>query len=44
MVSNEFTTTTSTVVIRFATRDQIGHLEACAESFAKRGLHFGLLT
>lgn len=28
-----------TVVIRFATRDQIGHLEACAESFAKRGLH-----
>lgn len=28
-----------TVVIRFASRDQIGHLEACAESFAKRGLH-----
>lgn len=27
-----------TIVIRFATRDQIGHLEACAESLARRGL------
>ncbi|MFQ5852898.1 MAG: LLM class flavin-dependent oxidoreductase [Candidatus Binatia bacterium] len=28
----------STVVIRFASRDQIGHLEACAESLSLRGL------
>jgi alkanesulfonate monooxygenase SsuD/methylene tetrahydromethanopterin reductase-like flavin-dependent oxidoreductase (luciferase family) len=28
-----------TIVIRFATRDQIGHLEACAEALAKGGLH-----
>jgi len=27
-----------TVVIRFATRDQMGHLEACAEALARRGL------
>jgi alkanesulfonate monooxygenase SsuD/methylene tetrahydromethanopterin reductase-like flavin-dependent oxidoreductase (luciferase family) len=28
-----------TIVIRFATRDQIGHLEACAEALARRRLH-----
>lgn len=28
-----------TIVIRFATRDQIGHLESCAEALARRGLH-----
>jgi alkanesulfonate monooxygenase SsuD/methylene tetrahydromethanopterin reductase-like flavin-dependent oxidoreductase (luciferase family) len=27
-----------TIVIRFATRDQTGHLESCAESLARRGL------
>jgi alkanesulfonate monooxygenase SsuD/methylene tetrahydromethanopterin reductase-like flavin-dependent oxidoreductase (luciferase family) len=27
-----------TMVIRFATRDQLGHLESCAESLARRGL------
>jgi alkanesulfonate monooxygenase SsuD/methylene tetrahydromethanopterin reductase-like flavin-dependent oxidoreductase (luciferase family) len=30
-----------TIVIRFATRDQIGHLEACADALARRGLHSG---
>jgi len=27
-----------TVVIRFATKDQLGHLEACAEALTRRGL------
>jgi probable F420-dependent oxidoreductase len=27
-----------TIVLRFATRSQIGHLESCAESLARRGL------
>jgi alkanesulfonate monooxygenase SsuD/methylene tetrahydromethanopterin reductase-like flavin-dependent oxidoreductase (luciferase family) len=27
-----------TIILRFATRDQIGHLDSCAESLARRGL------
>ncbi len=27
-----------TVVLRFASRDQLGHLEACAEALNRRGL------
>ncbi len=33
-----------TVVLRFATSDQIGHLEACAESLARRGFHLPQLA
>ena len=28
----------STVILRFAARDQIGHLQACAEALHHRGL------